>query len=82
MQAVVESQSSRLASLSAEKEVASLGQQDESTGQGEWGFIYGALLLFIFIFILFFLVLASSAESDNKLSEVIQGYITQIEELK
>ena len=35
MQAVVESQSSRIASLSAEKEVTTLGQQDESTGQGE-----------------------------------------------
>ena len=34
MQAVVESQSNRLASLTAEKEVATLGQQDESTGQG------------------------------------------------
>lgn len=34
IQAVVESQSNRLASLTAQKEVAALGHQDESTGQG------------------------------------------------
>ena len=36
MQQVIESQSSRIAALAAEKEVAALGHQDESTGQGEW----------------------------------------------
>lgn len=35
MQQVVESQSSRIAALAAEKEVAALGHQDESTGQGQ-----------------------------------------------
>ena len=34
LQAVVESQSNRLASLAAEKDIATLGRQDESTGQG------------------------------------------------
>ena len=35
MQQVIESQSSRIAALAAEKEVAALGHQDESTGQGK-----------------------------------------------
>lgn len=34
MQQVVETQSNRLAAFTAEKEVASLSRQDESTGQG------------------------------------------------
>ena len=36
MQQVVESQSTRIAALAAEKEMAALGHQDESTGQGEY----------------------------------------------
>lgn len=86
MQAVVESQSNRLASLTAEKEVANLGQQDESTGQGN-GFTYCNYLQVaqVALYYMYIVVLASSSDSrqsDSKLSEVIQGYITQIEELK
>ena len=35
MQQVIETQSNRLATFTAEKEAASLGRQDESTGQGK-----------------------------------------------
>ncbi len=34
LQQVIESQSTRLSKLTAEKEAAHLGHQDESTGQG------------------------------------------------
>ena len=83
IQAVVESQSNRLASLTAQKEVAALGHQDESTGQGLFSNfffrVYDTITCFILLVVL---TSACSSDSDSKLSEVIQGYITQIEELK
>ena len=35
LQQVIESQSERIAGMAADRELASLGRQDESTGQGE-----------------------------------------------
>ena len=40
LQQVIDSQSSRLATLSTEKEAAAFGLQDESTGQGTFGYAF------------------------------------------
>ena len=51
MQQVVEDQSNRLASFTAEKEAAALNRQDQSTGQGTYYYIYVITYVFVHAYI-------------------------------
>ena len=79
LQQVIDSQSTKIASLLTERELAALGHADESTGQGR--------LCDCHVITLHCpppSVVSDSGSHGNEdgLSTVIQGYMSQIEELK
>ncbi len=80
IQQVVESQSTSIASLTAERDCLIMGHQDESTGQGKY--LLSHYTSIIIAYGIYQVVASSDKNSSKNFAQVIQGYITQIEELK